>query len=466
MRRAIAAILPAPIHCSARMIETQLENSRTSTALGFYGVAVLGTIGGALLTTGIFFYTHHRLGWGLEQNFRLAVVQGMVYTCGALLAAKVVARVPPRRALGMVHLAMATAAAVGAVVVSLSAGTSRGWVVLGPLLVYTFLSAIAWPILEGLVSAGGLDAMKLSRRLTTYNLVWSGTMAIVLAVDGILIQSGPAAVLAVPAAAHALAASWAFLGWSSRAPSPFAPELEVPGVGQRVADFDELSRVARLQLNESAEPELLQVRTVGLWLSRLALPATYVVVFGLMPMMPFLPVMQSLGTRAQTVVSSTWPAARWGAFAAFALGTWWHRRPRILLAAAWLMLVAFLAVTLRPTDLLTARFPPAFDLVWIVGWQAMLGMAFGVIYSGSLYFGMVLSDGSTEHGGYHEALIGTGWCLGPAAGAAAGWARPGQVGTGVAAIGLLIGLSVLATTAATIIAGRARGPGLGQMEND
>jgi hypothetical protein len=421
-----------------------LKNPRTSTALGFYGVAVLGTIGGALLTTGIFFYTHHRLGWGLEQNFRLAVVQGTVYTCGALLAAKVVARVPPRRALAVVHSGMATAAGIGAIVVTCFAGTSRGWIVLGPLLAYTFLSAIAWPILEGLVSAGGLDALKLSRRLTTYNLVWSGTMAVVLAVDGILIQSGPAVVLAVPAAAHTLAACWAFLG--KNAPIEQAP---TPAAGL------------------APEPELLQVRTVALWVSRMALPATYVVVFGLMPMMPFLPVMQSLGTRAQTVVSSTWPAARWGAFAAFALGTWWHRRPRILLAAAWLMLAAFLAVTFRPTELLgAARFPPAFDLAWMIGWQAMLGMAFGVIYSGSLYFGMVLSDGSTEHGGYHEALIGMGWCLGPAAGAAAGWARPGQVGTGVAAIGSLIGLSVLATTAATIIAGRARGPRQRQMEDD
>jgi hypothetical protein len=426
------------------MIETQSKNPPPPSPLGFYGVAVLGTIGGALLTTGIFFYTHHRLGWGLEQNFRLAVVQGIVYTCGALLAAKLVARVPPRTALGCIHLAMASVGTLGAVVVSTSIASSRGWIVLGPLLAYTFLSAVAWPILEGLVSSGGLDAMRLSRRLTTYNLVWSGTMAGVLAIDGILIQSGPAAVLAIPAAAHACAAGWAFFGKGSRLKT-WVPET-VP--------VEALPPAAL-----TPEPELLQVRTLALWVSRLALPATYVVIFGLMPMMPFLPVMQSLGTRAQTVVSSTWPAARWGAFAAFALGTWWHRRPRVLLAAAWLMLVAFLAMTTRPTDLWgAARSSPALDLAWMVGWQALLGASLGVIYSGSLYFGMVLSDGSTEHGGYHEALIGLGWLLGPAAGAMAGWARPGQVGAGIAAIGSMIGLSVLATTAVTVIAGRWKGP--------
>ena len=42
----------------------------------------------------------------------------------------------------------------------------------------------------------------------------------------------------------------------------------------------------------------------------------------------------------------------------------------------------------------------------MIAWQIVLGVTMGLIYSGSLYFGMVLSEGSTEHGGYHEALIG------------------------------------------------------------
>ena len=51
---------------------------------------------------------------------------------------------------------------------------------------------------------------------------------------------------------------------------------------------------------------------------------------------------------------------------------------------------------------------------------------------------MVLSDGSTEHGGYHEALIGLGWVLGPAAGTAAAWLKPHDPRAGVAAVGTLI----------------------------
>jgi uncharacterized membrane protein YeaQ/YmgE (transglycosylase-associated protein family) len=89
----------------------------------------------------------------------------------------------------------------------------------------------------------------------------------------------------------------------------------------------------------------------------------------------------------------------------------------------------------------------------MVAWQIVLGVVMGMIYSGSLYFGMVLSDGSTEHGGYHEALIGVGSVLGPGAGALAQWLRPGDMQFGVLAVAGVVGASVLA---AAIAAYRAR----------
>ena len=58
----------------------------------------------------------------------------------------------------------------------------------------------------------------------------------------------------------------------------------------------------------------------------------------------------------------------------------------------------------------------------------------GMIYSASLYFGMVLSDGSTEHGGYHEALIGLGSILGPGTAALTQLVWRGDIRAGVAAV--------------------------------
>jgi hypothetical protein len=169
--------------------------------------------------------------------------------------------------------------------------------------------------------------------------------------------------------------------------------------------------------------------------------------------MPDLAVMKRFDTRAQTAISSTWLVARWLAFIILAAGTWWHTRPRALVGAACVMLVAFLGITLPPSMLWRGA-TPGVDLAVMIVWQVLLGLALGMIYSGSLYFGMVLSEGSTEHGGYHEALIGVGWVLGPTAGAITQWIWPGNVTAGVIAVGAVIGLSVLAVAAADLLVGR------------
>ena len=106
--------------------------------------------------------------------------------------------------------------------------------------------------------------------------------------------------------------------------------------------------------------------------------------------------------------------ARWFTFLALGLSVWWHTRPRLLLVAALAMLVGFLGIAFRPGDFLPSTL--AIDLAAILFAQLVLGIALGLIYTASLYFGMVLSEGATEHGGYHEALIGLGSVLGPGSG--------------------------------------------------
>ena len=168
-----------------------------------------------------------------------------------------------------------------------------------------------------------------------------------------------------------------------------------------------------------------------------------------MALMPSLPVFHSVSTARQTLIGSTWMAARWFTFLALGFGTWWHTRPRILLVAAVLMLAAFLGVVVRPSDLL-AGVTSRSDLASMVLWQVVLGVALGMIYSGSLYFGMVLSDGSTEQGGYHEVLIGLGSILGPGAGAIAQWFWPNNVKAGIMAVGGVVAASVLAVAATAL----------------
>jgi hypothetical protein len=391
-----------------------------------YAIEALASTGGTLLTIGVFFYTTHRFRWGLRENFLLAAAQGAVYVVGALLAGALTARVPPRAATAVIHFVSAAVALAGV------------WAV-GPrtlaavVLTYTVLCSLAWPILESLV-ASGVDSARLAKRLATYNVIWPAVGFMAMAVNGTIIEAWPPGIFVVGAATHAVCGVLAVIDHSRAAPA-------VPGASP-----------AAHAPHPQPEPQLLRVRTLALWVSRIALPATYAVIYGLMPMMPSLPAVQRLDLKNQTVLTSTWLLTRLLTFAVLAMTAWWHTRPRVMLWAAVLMLVAFLGVTLPPSQIWGAhRSSAALDLAAIIAWQAVLGVALGVIYSGSLYFGMVLSEGSTEHSGYHEALIGVGWVLGPLAGALAQWARPGDAKLGVASVGAVIALSVMAVAGACVL---------------
>ena len=269
----------------------------------------------------------------------------------------------------------------------------------------------------------------MSRRVGIYNLVWSGTNAITFAVSGSIIAHWRIGVFLIPAMAHLICA---LLMWRSPAVEPVTGDAADPA-------------------HAEPEPELLARRTLAMWLARISLPATYVVVFSLAAMMPLLPVMQPLDTAQRTLVGSVWMIARFLAFLYLGATAWWHTRPRVLLGAAAMMLVAFIGVTLRPSEVFGAEgMPYAVDLASMISWQLALGAMMGMIYSASLYFGMVLSDGSTEHGGYHEALIGLGSILGPGTAALTQLVWRGDIRAGIAAVCCVIGLSVVAATAATI----------------
>jgi MFS family permease len=380
----------------------------------------LTSVGSSLLMIGIFFYATHHFGWGLVQNLSLAAGQGVTYVLGALSTDWAARRLGRRRLL-------VALLATGAAVALSAALASSPLVVAAVLCLYTYLTAAVWPALESLVTSG-VDARTLSRRVGIYNLVWSAVNAAMVAVSGLVIEHWPPGLFMIPVVAHTVAAGLML----AHARGPAISPVDAPA-------------------HAAPEPELLRARTLALWLSRISLPATYVVQSSLMAIMPLLPVMEPLDTSARTLVASTWMAARWLTFVLLGVTTWWHTRPRVLLVAAAAMLVAFLGITNRASSLPGFEgVPHSVDLAAMVGWQLALGFAIGLIYSGSLYFGMVLSHGSTEHGGYHEALIGLGAVLGPGIGALTQWWWPGDVTAGVGAVGSVVAVTVAAAAVAAV----------------
>jgi MFS family permease len=395
-----------------------------------FTVEFLTSAGTNFLQVGIFFYTIHRFHWTLRDNFLLGAAQGVAYVLGAMNADRLTRIWSRRPALTRLYFCMMTVAFIGAMF-----PFSAVIAVLLP--IYAGIGAMSWPILESLISEG-LDSDALGRRIGIYNLMWSGSGALVLALNGTIIEHFIGGVFAFPAIFHGL--SMMLVRISSRTASD-----PLPSVTSNTAHVSPVH----------VEPELLRLRTTALWLSRVALPATYVLIYGLMALMPSLPVLKPLDTARQTLVGSTWMATRLLTFIVLGVGTWWHTRPRLLIAAAWLMLFAFLGTVVRPSDLL-GHGNETTDLVSMLASEVLLGIAIGLIYAASLYFGMVLSQGSTEHGGYHEALIGLGSVLGPGSGAIAQSMFPGNVRAGIIAVGSVVAASVLAV-GATAFTIRIRG---------
>lgn len=412
----------------------------------FYVVEGLTSHAVALMLASIYFYTTGKFGWGSAQNYLLAAVLGVVYVAGALQAHVVATWLGRRRTLVSVYFLMSAAAWVAV------AGGQSPWVLVPVLVVYSGLSAITWPALESLVSSGAA-AGELSRRLGIYNCVWSGAGAVTMALSGLLLEYWPSGTFVLPGFWHAAMALLLMRALARDDTAGQRRDDTCVALPSRNSEEGETSLapthgeqgVVPHHAHADPEPELLRVRTLALWMSRLALPATFVVISSLLAAMPTLPLIQRLDPAAGTALSSVWMAARWVAFLSLGATVWWHTRPRALLTAALLLLAGFLAVTLRPQWLPHApEVATGPWIVWMVGWQIVLGLALGLVYAASLYFGMVLSDGSTEHGGYHEALIGLGTIIGPGAGAAAEYLGNGEPLWGVLAVSAVLGASVVA----------------------
>jgi MFS family permease len=252
----------------------QTPSSRSRPLWPVYLCESLASIGAVMLTVGIFFFTEQYFHWGLKQNFLLATAQGSVYVVGSLAANVVARRFGRRRGLIGIYLAMTVLALLAA------AATSPAWMV-AALLAYVFCCALNWPPLESLAASGTDDAHEMSKRVGMYNLVWSGTNAVTFALSGAVIAHGRSGVFLIPATAHLIGA---ILMWRNPAVDP------LPAAA---ADAD--------HAHAEPEPELLAKRTLAMWLARISLPATYVVVFGLAAMMPLLPVMQPLDTAHRTL---------------------------------------------------------------------------------------------------------------------------------------------------------------------
>lgn len=396
---------------------------------------------GNLLFVGIFFFTSNVWGWGIIPNFLLATAQGVVYVIAALLTEKV------SHLLGRRPLLILTNILLAAVSIAAALSPSHALTV-ALVLAYVPLIAFNWPILETLASEGA-PPKELSRRIGIYNLVWAGTGALTIAVQGTLQKIDSRAIFIVPAIVHTLITLTLLVTQNAASRRARFSERNSSSAAQRP------SPTAHPAEPTEAPSILLAERSLALSLARISQPAAYVVLYTVSALLPLVPAIRNLDPALGTVIGSIWLISRWLAFLLLGATTFWHARPRLLLLAAFFMGLAFLGVSISPSILAGPSWS-AWDLPTLIASQIILGAAMGLIYTASLYFGMVLSEASTEHAGYHEALIGLGQVIGPGVGALTQWRWPGASLAGVAAVAGIILLSLLASSVVTLRSRRRR----------
>jgi MFS family permease len=397
-------------------------------SLPLYAAEGVNSFATTLLTAALPFYTSYRFGWSARENFAVAAIQGLFYMFGALLAKRISQRWGRERSLLALYAGMtAFAVAVGII-------ASMTWAITAVFLiaVESSLMAASWPMLESLISGAG-EPSALSRRLGWYNIVWAVIGALAVAASGAIIQHTPAwAFFAIIAAGHLLAGALIF--YRTRSAAASFEDGEFTG---STADSDsDRANADRERFDES----VVRRNHLALWLSRIALPSTYVIIFSLAPAMPSLYAIKQLSPTIATLVASIWLIARAMAFIITGHTTFWHKRPSLLFMASVAMLAAFIGIII-PGTLTGINLSQALAAMAIA--QIVFGFSIGTIYSASLYFGMAVSEGSTEHGGYHEALIGLGQILGPLVGAAMQWIRPNELWPAVIGISGIVSITVV-----------------------
>jgi hypothetical protein len=343
-----------------------MVSARKILALTFVGSFAVISI-----ERGVYFYTASRLGFGDGANLALALAFGLMYVIGSLVSHRVTVALGEKRTLGCVVVAQ--------MLVHLGMSTLPGGVmfwILDPLA--GLLYGMQWPIIESYISAGRCSR-DTHRILGLFNMSWAVAIPLNLALAGPIIEHAPAGLFLLPAALNLI-----MLLLMRHLPS--AP----PRLQEDHPHRPALAELARLRA-------LLGGHRWGLVLSMTAL-------FILAPIMPRIYRDLGMGVESASALSGLLDVLRVGAFLLLWLYGGWHGKTWPVLGTVVLLPVGFAMV------LLGGR------IEWVLLGEVLFGLGNGLAYYGALHYAQVVHNAAVEAGGAHEALIGTGFAVGPLAG--------------------------------------------------
>lgn len=382
---------PPPCH------QTTARPRRSELAI--WWITFLNSIGTGVLWNGLGFVTQRDLKFTEVETTMLFLASGGVYAVAALASGRAVRALAKRTsARGVLALLLVVQAAASPLVYM--GGSSAGIVTM--VLVTSVTAALLWPIVESFVSGGRSgDAMR--RAIGRWCIVWMAAVSAALLLMAPLMRSGDAqdldARFAVFAVGPLSLISLLALPWLPKAP------------GAHVDDCASVPRGYRAQLASA----------------RVLLPASYMMVGALSPILPYVLTSIDIAPAAQTPLTATWLMVRLAAVALLAHVAFWHGKWSSLFVGAALLAGGFALVVVAPA-------------LWSVAvGLSLFGIGHGIIYYAALYYALRVGSAGVDAGGTHEALIGVGYVAGPGAAMAGALLGGGPwiVGTTWICLGLL-----------------------------
>ncbi|MBI5383291.1 MAG: MFS transporter [Verrucomicrobia bacterium] len=358
----------------------------------------------------LFFFLRDHFGFGNAQNLGVCAVHGLVYTFAARLGGRFAQRAGYLNALPLGFGVM------GAVLVAASlapAAGAAGWIAqtLG-VAVWTFGMSFTWPALEALACEQE-PPDRLPRMIGIYNVTWAAGSALAYFFGGALMDHlGGRSLFWFPAALHGLQLV-VVLAVRAKAEAQSVKAMPILRSSRREEAPFPICNLQSAICNRSEPPhvgcsssERSSVVTKSFQrLAWLANPFAFVAINALVPVIPVLAEQLALTKTLAGFFCSVWFFARLGTF--FLLWHWtgWHYRFAWMLGAFLLLIASFATIllVLNPAVIVTA--------------QVAFGFAVGLIYYSSLFYSMDVSETKGEHGGIHEAAIGSGVFGGAALGA-------------------------------------------------
>ena len=344
----------------------------------------------------LFFFLRDQFGFGNAQNLAVCALSGFVYMFAAWFGGRF-----SQRAGYMASLQLGFGLMGASLLWAAFMPTLVGHMLL--LVTWTFGMSFTWPALEALASERETPA-RLQRMIGIYNVVWAGSSALAYFVGGALMELLPARSLFwFPALLHGV-----------QLVIVFYVKHSAEKVDRSVIEEEPVA--ATIPPHEAPPPDLKLPAKAFLRMAWLANPFAYVAINVAAPVIPELARHLQLTTMQAGFFCSVWFFARLITFALLWRWTGWHYRFRWLMTAFLLMIGCF-------ATMLLVR-----QMVVIVLAQVGFGYGIGLIYYSSLFYSMDAGETKGEHGGIHEAAIGSGIFGGAAIGSAGEYALGGQAG--------------------------------------